>query len=251
MSEQNDLHTAQNAYAYEDIHTPLPLASDSATHCVSYAGGAMARSPTATATPSAAQDHLVRDAYDWLYFAATHWSLPDAEDLVQDALLRALETWNTVADLTVEQQRAWLKRVALRSLLTRLRKLDTAERHRDRAQQSTCAAPANQPHEAVAGEAARHARARLRDRLSTQERVLLAVWAEQNAGGMSVNRAATLLGMKPKAYLAARRRLGRTLVRQSAELNLSIGDLTGDDVPLACDGCAAAVHLGGDNHDNG
>ncbi len=90
----------------------------------------------------------------------------------------------------MEQQRAWLKRVALRSLLTRLRNLDTAERHRDRAQQSTCAAPASQPHEAVAGEAARHARARLRDRLSTQERVLLAVWAEQNAGGISVNRAA-------------------------------------------------------------
>ncbi len=81
MSEQNDLHTAQNALAYEDIHRPLPLASDSAT-----------------APPSAAQDHLVRDAYDSLYFAATHWSLPDAEDLVQDALLRALETWNTVAE---------------------------------------------------------------------------------------------------------------------------------------------------------
>ena len=213
----------------------------------------MARSPTATAETTAAQDHLVRDAYDWLYFAATHWSLPDAEDLVQDALLRAVETWDTVAHLTVEQQRAWLKRVALRSLLTRLRKVDTADRHRDRAQESTRAAAALQPHEAVAGEAARRARARLRDRLSTQERVLLAVWAEQNAGGMSVQRAAALLGMKPKAYLAARRRLGRTLLRQAAALQLSVGDLTGDDAPLTCEGCTggAVQQHKGDNHDDG
>ncbi len=211
----------------------------------------MARSPSAAAVSTAAQDQLVRDAYDWLYFAATQWSLPDAEDLVQDALLRALETWSTVADLTVEQKRAWLKRVALRSLLTRLRKVDTADRHRDRARDSTRNAPSLQPHELLAGEAARRARAALRNRLSTEERVLLAVWAEQNAGGMSVQRASTLLGMKPKAYLAARRRLGRTLLRQSAELNLSLGDLTGDDAPSACEGCTGVGHDGGDNHGDG
>src|SRR5262245_22122558 len=56
-------------------------------------------------------------------------SLPDAEDVVQDAIERALVTWPR--DGEPESPEAWLVTVASNRYRDRMRRAQRAERHRD------------------------------------------------------------------------------------------------------------------------
>lgn len=207
----------------------------------------MAQPNTAQAAqPADARKKLMKDAYAWLRFAASDWNFADAEDIAQEALTRALEAWDTIGDWSIERQRAWLKQVALRTLIDEKRREGTAERNQARACEKSRSDATCQPYELLAGEEAEASRERLLGRLSDEERALFHVYAQQNAGELSCVDAAQLLNMTPAEYRAAKRRLERTVRRHARDLNLVLSDVTDDPATITDD---TILLEGSDNHE--
>lgn len=183
---------------------------------------------TTVQVPADGRERLTRDGYDWLYFVATDWSFQDAEDVVQETLTRAMEAWSRIGRWTLDQQRAWLKKVALRSLIDVKRKEVTAERNLTHASEASRPDVPSQPHETIADLEARANSAKLFKKLSKQDRVLFRAWALQNCRQISCADAAKLVRMKPTEYRAAKRRLERTVRAAAQELHLGLADVIGD-----------------------
>jgi DNA-directed RNA polymerase specialized sigma24 family protein len=242
------------ALTYADLEEAPPCLSDSTALYVSYVGGTNMQQPTAAEThPSARtastaeRDRLLKDAYDWLYFVAAEWSLDDAEDLVQEALVRALEAWPHINAWKEEQQRAWLKKVALRTLIDARRKGDTAERNSFKIAALQTPEPPPAPVDISDDRVARTNRVQLFSHLPTEDRIILNVWAEQNGRHITVQDAASMLKLTVDEYTAAKRRIGRALKRHADALHLVLSDLVAEPTPLQCGGMCA--NAGGSDSD--
>jgi len=152
-------------------------------------------------------------------------SAEEAEDLVQDSL-----------ELVVQRPR-WFDR-SRASLLTALtsvlrnRFIDGA-RHRDVQRRAVprlrLVQPVPAPGRELAGRQAEQARFALLSQLTPEERRIFGAWLRQRRQELTVGDAAASVGLRPKDYENAKKRLRRRCRSALADLGLDVADLFGPE----------------------
>ena len=153
----------------------------------------------------------------------------DAEDLVQDALMRALVTLGSQYGHEIREPRAWLFRVASNAWIDRVRR--TRDEHSGSVEEQLEASGAQQPADPRPARAAASA---LISRLSPQERVALVL---KDAFDLSLEEIAATLATSVGAVKAALHR-GRGKLEADAPAPARV------PVPAAIDAFCAAFNAG-------
>ena len=138
----------------------------------------------------------------------------EAEDLAQEAMVRVYERWGRVS--TMASPEGYLYRTALNLHRSRLRKLVTRRKRRERATATVTADPADA---AAASDEVARALAALPD--GQREAVVLVSWL-----GMDAEEAGRLLGIEP---VSVRARLSRARTTLRQHLNQPLDDDDGAD----------------------